>query len=174
MGSVRAAAQHMLETSPEALRRRTLDTSFPAEQPALEVPEPPREVIAPPMPPADSPVPPPSDGDVPRGPSRRTVLRVVDGVTVLTNLTDEAAEESRQLNPSLERSAIVTPESRAVSATAGGASEREVRANVNALNPESKAPSSTGLGVWLWVLTGFALILLVPIAVLLTRPVRKG
>jgi hypothetical protein len=172
MGTVRAAAERMLETSPEALRRRTLDTSFPAEQPALEVPEPPREVVAPPLP--DSPEPPPNVADVARGPSRRTVLRTVNGVTVLTNLTDDVGEEARQVEPGAEGSSVATPPSRAASATAGVALEREVQANVNALNPESKAPSATGLGVWLWLLTGFALVLLVPIAVLLTRPVRKG
>lgn len=172
MSNVRAAAQRMLETSPEALRRRTLDTSFPAEHPALEVPEPPREVVVPP-PPADSPELPPNADDVSRGPSRRTVLRTINGVTVLTNVTDEVGDEARQVDPGADRALAVTPPSRAAS-TAGVALERGVQANVNALNPESKTPAATGLGVWLWVLTGFALVLLVPIAVLLTRPVRKG
>lgn len=171
MGNVRAAAERMLETSPEALRRRTLDTSFPAEQPALEVPEPPREVIA--APPAAL-APPQDESDVARGPSRRTVLRTIDGVTVLTNVTDEVGDEAQKLSPNTGRPPAAEPPSRAAAANAGVALERDVSANVNALNPESKAPSTTGSGVWLWILTGFALVLLVPIAVLLMRPVRKG
>lgn len=166
MEAVRAAAARQLTptAAPEDLRLRTLDTSFPAEQPQLDVPEPPREVIAPPLAPVS-----------PRGPSRRTVARVIDGVTVLTNVTDAPEEDNAvyanvALRRSPETAGLGVPPSRAAMAD----SPREVSVNANALNPASKTSSSTGLGWWLWVLGGFAALLLVPIGVLLTRPLRKG
>jgi hypothetical protein len=161
----RAAARQLIPPPPaEDLRLRTLDTSFPAEQPQLDVPEPPREVVAAPV----GPVP-------PREPSRRTVVRVVDGVTVLTNVTDDpggdnAAYASAASPRTIGALALDARQEQAAMAVA----PREVSVNANALSPASKAANSTGLGVWLWGLAGFAVLLLVPIGVLLTRPVRRG
>lgn len=164
--AVRAAASRQLipAPTPEELRQRTLDTSFPAEQPHLDVTEPPREVVVAPVGP-----------NAPREPSRRTVVRVIDGVTVLTNVT-EGADDGGAVRASATppRSAVPTaldaPQDPVVVAVA----PREVAVNSNALSPAAKSESSAGLGVWLWALAGFAVLLLVPIGVLLTRPVRRG
>lgn len=163
--AVRAAAARQLVPAPSAedLRLRTLDTSFPAEQPELEMPPPAREVIAEPVEPVS-----------PREPSRRTVVRVVDGVTVLTNVTDIPND----VNP--QSAGAISPRPVADSAaslpaprTAPVDSPREVSVNANALSPASKTDASTSLGLWLWVLGGVAALLLVPIGVLLSRPVRN-
>src|SRR5690606_531366 len=159
-----AAAQRREQASEEELRQRVLDTSFPAEQPHLDVPEQPREVIAPPIPLVS-----------PRGPSRRTVVRVIDGVTVLTNVSDDPeyddAPHDAELAP---RAAGTANPEEAPEPAAMALTPREVTVYSNALNPVSKGETSKGVGLWLWVLGGFAVLSLVPIGVLLTRPVRKG
>ncbi len=154
MDAVRAAARQLVPLDPsQDPRLRSLDTSFPAEQP--ESPEPPREVVAP---------------TEPRSPVRRTLLRTVDGVTVLTNVTEP-------MEPSSLTREERAPNIRALAAPVTASQplgQRDVSANVNALEPEAKRPREGGFSLWLWALGGFALVLLVPIGVLLTRPVRKG
>lgn len=154
MDGVRAAARQLVPFDPsQDPRLRSLDTSFPAEQP--EAPEPPLEVIAPTQ---------------PRSPSRRTLLRTVDGVTVLTNVTEPA-----ELNPLPNEERTSRTEARAVAPAAPlQLGQREVNAQVHALEPETKRRREDGFASWLWALGGFALLLLVPIGVLLSRPVRKG
>jgi hypothetical protein len=161
MGALRAVARQLVPA--EDLRLRKLDTSFPAEQPEFDVVEPERDVVA-------------DQSDVsPRGASRRTVVRVVDGVTVLTNVTDQpGAGEQGYVDSTTRRPATEGRADMPQTQAALVALRSDVVVNSNALSPETKAGSSDGLGVWLWVLSGFAALLLVPIAVLLTRPVRKG
>lgn len=154
MDGVRAAARQLVPLDPsQDPRLRSLDTSFPAEQP--EVPEPPLEVIAP---------------TEPRSPARRTLLRTVDGVTVLTNVTEPV-----ELQPMTKEERASQAEALAAPATTPlQLGQREMNASVHALEPETKRRQETGFASWLWALGGFALLLLVPIGVLLTRPVRKG
>lgn len=154
MGAVRAAARQLVPLDPsQDPRLRSLDTSFPAEQ--LDSPEPPREVVAP---------------TETRSPARRTLLRTVDGVTVLTNVTEpeDPSPLTREERPPTTRS-LAAP-----ATEAPPLGQRDVSANVNALEPEAKRQRDAGFSFWLWALGGFALVLLVPIGVLLTRPVRKG
>lgn len=158
-----AAAKRREQPSEEELRQRVLDTSFPAEQPHMDVPEQPREVIAPPLPLVS-----------PRGPSRRTVVRVIDGVTVLTNVTDEPEYEDTPQNAALAPRAPGPTSPQESTEPATLVAPRDVTVNSNALSPVSKAETSKGSGLWLWVLGGFAVLSLVPIGVLLTRPVRRG
>lgn len=162
MEAVRGAASRQLVPA-EDLRLRKLDTSFPAEQPEFDVIEPERDVVA------------GDPGVSPRGTSRRTVVRVVNGVTVLTNVTDEpGAGEPGDGNAESPRVAGLVRPDQPQNQAALVALPRDVAVNSNALTPDTKAATGEGLGLWLWVLSGFAVLLLVPIAVLLTRPVRKG
>lgn len=135
-------------------RLRSLDTSFPAEQP---------EVV-------EAQVPPETPNYGPRAPSRRTMLRTVDGVTVLTNLDEPSEENATAPKPvRFTSNGSVSPDS-----TVGASPElRQIGANVNALEPNTRRRQTDAFPLWLWALTGFAVVLLVPIAVLLTRPARK-
>jgi hypothetical protein len=154
--AVRAAATRQLvpfDPSQDP-RLRSLDTSFPAEQP---------EVV-------EAQVAPETPNYGPRAPSRRTMLRTVDGVTVLTNV-DEPPEENVTAPKAVRfaSSGSVSP-----GATVGAAYElRQVSANVNALEPNTRRRQTDAFPLWLWALAGLAVVLLVPIAVLLTRPARK-
>jgi hypothetical protein len=101
-------------------------------------------------------------------------VRVIDGVTVLTNVTDGTNDENAAY------ASAATPRAPGASAMNEPAARaalvdipREVIINSNALSPASKS-ESTGLSPWLWVLAGLAGLLLVPIGVLLTRPVRRS
>lgn len=156
LDAVRAAASRQLVPFDPSRdpRLRSLDTSFPAEQPEIVEPQVEPEV--------------PYNGS--RAPARRTLLRTVGGVTVLTNV-DEPLEESVP-TPRAERLASNGSVSRG--STASVPHElRQVSANVNALEPTGRRPQTAAFPLWLWGLAGLAVVLLVPIAVLLTRPVRK-
>jgi hypothetical protein len=137
-------------------RLRALDTSFPAEQPEV--------VEAPRLPPEPLP---------PRGPTRRTMLRTIDGITVLTNI-DDPTELPAPESPNNERQDVVERPSSLAATAVREAGRGEIEASTNALEPELRRTKQSGFSPWVWALAGFAGLLLVPIGVLLTRPVRRG
>lgn len=137
-------------------RLRALDTSFPAEQPEV--------VEAPRLPSVPLP---------PRGPSRRTMLRTIDGVTVLTNI-DDPTEFAVPESPNDIRQELVDRPSSLAAPASKETARGELEASTNALEPQLRRPKQSGFSPWVWALAGFAGVLLVPIGVLLTRPVRRG
>lgn len=122
-----------------------LDTSFPAEQPEYEEPDPVPGAL----------------GNV-----RPTQARTANGITEISNRVDLPISDPPSVNrvvapkPPLSRPQVNTE-----------ISEPRLESQVS-LPSTSLRRDATGTSPWLWVLAGTAALLLIPIAFLLTRPTR--
>lgn len=104
--------------------------------------------------------------------SERTEARMEDGVTVLSNVAREpgaAAPSATGAEVADEPVAVALPE------TVNGAANPPLE-TVREVDRSSRrrASEAEGRWHWLWLLGGVATILLVPIAMLLTRATRSG
>lgn len=142
----------------EDLRLRKLDTGLPAEPAWVDTP--PAAVVAP-------------QPNAATGPARRTVLRTVDGVTVLTNVSEPNDSEASSVERPVRPAPIMNPTTTELARTVSRDNQR-LEAGLSALNPATKDANSRETSRWLWLLSGAAIALLVPIGVLLSRPARKG
>jgi hypothetical protein len=103
--------------------------------------------------------------------SERTEARTEDGVTVLSNV----AREPSAAAPSATGAEVVDePVAVAVSETASAANPPLEPVRDVDTSSRRRAAEADGRWHWLWVLGGLATILLVPIAMLLTRATRSG
>ena len=107
-------------------------------------------------------------------PSRRTQARTQGRVTVLSNIADAPVDAIVANEPSVESDVSPSPEPHLAARTE--LTRRSLDTQQLPLRAAAVSPSPNGTSgwTWLWALSGVALVLLLPIAMLLTRPTRKG
>lgn len=141
-----AAAQVPVPPSNRDPRVDLLDTSFPAEQPEYDEPDP---------------VVPGALGGV-----RPTQARTANGITEISNRVDLPLSDP----PAVNR-VVAPPPPLSPPLVNTEVSTQRLQSQVT-LPSTSLRRDASGTSPWLWVLAGAAALLLIPIAFLLTRPTR--
>lgn len=104
--------------------------------------------------------------------SERTEVRTEDGVTTLSNVEGPPAEAAPRAAPEAvdETTRVEVTRTEAVGEAPGETTRQVTLASATA----TRRRDDDGHWHWLWVLGGVATVLLVPIALLLTRATRNG